>query len=141
MKSDSENKSFLGTGWAFPVDFNKGAKGVALLSDEEDIMSSLEILLSTRVTERIMQPTYGCNMDRLLFEPINITLITYMKDLIKDAILYHEPRVILNEVKIDSSTDVKGEVRITIDFTIATTNTRFNYVYPFYLNEGSDINT
>ena len=140
MKSDYESKSFLGTGWAFPVNFDKREKGVDMLSDEKDIMSSLEILLSTRVTERIMQPTYGCNLDKLLFEPIDITLKTYMKDLIKDAVLYHEPRVILNDVKIDSSTDLEGEVKITIDFTIASTNTRYNYVYPFYKNEGSDIN-
>ncbi|MGD8777787.1 MAG: GPW/gp25 family protein [Ignavibacteria bacterium] len=140
MDKEKQNNSFLGTGWGFPVDFNIGAKGVNMISNEEDIFSSLEILLSTRITERIMQPTYGCNMDKLLFEPINITLVTYIKDLIKDAILYHEPRIILNDVKIDSSADEKGEVKIDIDFTIAATNTRYNYVYPFYKIEGSDIN-
>ena len=31
---------------------------------------SLEVLLSTRPGERVMQPNYGCNLDVLLFEPL-----------------------------------------------------------------------
>ena len=134
-----ENKSFLGTGWGFPPNFVKGLNSVEMISDEEDIRSSLEILLSTRITERIMQPTYGCDLSKLLFEPIDTTLKAYIKDLIKDAILYHEPRIILNDVSIDSSDSEEGIVEITLDYTIASTNSRYNYVYPFYLSEGTNI--
>jgi hypothetical protein len=28
---------------------------------------------------------------------------------------------------------------ITIPYTIITTNTRYNYVYPFYMNEATNI--
>lgn len=134
-----ENKSFLGTGWSFPPNFVKGLNGVEMISDEEDIKSSLEILLSTRIRERIMQPTYGCDLSKLLFEPIDTTLKAYIKDLIKDAILYHEPRIILNDVTLDTKKDEEGIVEITLDYTITSTNTRYNYVYPFYLSEGTNI--
>ena len=95
-----EDRSFLGTGWGFPPTFRRSTPGVAMVSEEDDIKSSLEILLSTRVGERVMQPKYGCNMDRLLFEPLDTTLQAYMKDLIKTAILYFEPRVILDTVTL-----------------------------------------
>ncbi len=134
-----ENKSFLGIGWSFPPNFVKGVNGVEMISNEEDVRSSLEILLSTRIGERIMQPTYGCELSKLLYEPINVTLKAYIYDLIKDAILYHEPRVILNDVSLDSSDAVKGILKIILDYTITSTNTRYNYVYPFYLSEGTNI--
>jgi len=134
-----ENKSFLGTGWSFPPNFVKGLNGVEMISPEEAIRSSLEILLSTRIRERIMQPTYGCDLSKLLFEPIDTTLKAYIKDLIKDAILYHEPRIILNDVTLDTKKDEEGIVVITLDYTVTSTNTRYNYVYPFYLSEGTNI--
>ena len=127
--------SFLGTGWAFPPSFNKVQATVAMTSDEEDIQRSLHILLSTRRGERVMQPTYGCNLDVLLFEPISLTLITYITDLIKTAILYHEARIALNKVNVSDSDMVEGVVLIEVAYTVKSTNSRFNYVYPYYKNE------
>jgi uncharacterized protein len=136
---ENENESFLGTGWGFPPNFVKGLNGVEMISNEEDILSSLEILLSTRIRERIMQPTYGCDLSKLLFEPIDTSLKAYIKDLIKDAVLYHEPRIILNDVILETSKAVEGVVEITLEYTIAATNTRYNYVYPYYITEGTSI--
>ncbi|MFZ4699396.1 MAG: GPW/gp25 family protein, partial [Candidatus Methylumidiphilus sp.] len=82
----AKDDSFLGTGWGFPPTFDRGLGGVAMISDEEDIRSSLEILLSTDIGERVMQPRYGCNMHRLVFEPLDTTLQAYMEDLIRTAI-------------------------------------------------------
>ena len=63
----AEEQSFLGTGWSFPPTFIKQNKGVGTISDVEDINSSLHILLSTRLGERVMQPEYGCNLDMMLW--------------------------------------------------------------------------
>ena len=70
--------SFLGTGWAFPPEFVKEQKQTKMTSNEEDIKSSLHILLTTRLGERVMLPQYGCNLEELLFESLNRTLITYL---------------------------------------------------------------
>ncbi len=131
--------SFLGTGWSFPPTFIKASKGVKMTSDVEDINSSLEILLSTRIGERVMQPKYGCNLDVLLFEAINTTLKTYVKDLISKAIMYFEPRIKVEKIKILSDRDTEGLLLINLDYVIRKTNTRHNYVYPFYKNEGTNI--
>lgn len=133
----AEARSFLGTGWGFPPTFDRSAKGIEMIADEEDIRSSLEILLSTDVGERVMQPKYGCNLHRLLFEPLDTSLQAYMKDLIKTAILYFEPRIILDNVTLQPEPE-EGRITINIDYTIAGTNTRSNLVYPFYQTEGTD---
>ncbi|MDX8339933.1 GPW/gp25 family protein [Draconibacterium sp. IB214405] len=131
--------SFLGTGWSFPPEFQKETKGVKMLQDEEDIKSSLEILLSTRLGERIMVPDYGCNLDELLFKPLNITVKTYVIDLIKTAILYHEPRIDARKITIDQSNELNGELLINIEYIIRATNSRKNMVFPFYKGEGTEL--
>ncbi len=132
-------KSFLGVGWSFPPEFNKEAAAVKMISDEEDIKSSLEILLSTRLGERVMVPQYGCNLDELLFENLNRTLVTYVIELIKTAILYHEPRIDVDRIDISESDVLQGELFIKVEYTVRATNSRNNVVFPFYLEEGTDI--
>jgi uncharacterized protein len=129
-------KSFLGTGWSFPPQFSKTEKNVKLISDEEDIRISLEILLATRVGERIMQPKYGCNLDTMLFEPIDVALQTYIKDLVYTAIFYFEPRIRPDEVTL-STMEEEGTILIEVQYTIRATNTRHNLVYPFYKDEAT----
>ncbi|MBN1340820.1 MAG: GPW/gp25 family protein [Bacteroidales bacterium] len=133
------DKSFIGRGWSFPPAFDKASKGVSMLEEEADIESSLEILLSTRLGERIMQPNYGCNLDEMVFEAMNLTMLTYLKDLVENAILYFEPRIELEGLEIDTSRETEGLLLILIDYKVRITNSRFNYVYPFYKNEGINL--
>ena len=112
-----------------------------MLEEETDIESSLQILLSTKLGERIMQPTYGCNLDEMVFESMNLTMLTYMRDLIENAILYHEPRIELEKVDIDTSNQNEGMLLIILYYVVRTTNSRYNYVYPYYINEESNVKT
>lgn len=135
----NENIAFLGTGWSFPPDFSKAKKGLELVSDTEDIRQSLEILLSTRPGERITRPDYGCNLTHLLYEPLTTSLITYSKDLISTAILYHEPRIRLTNIDIAAHSEHDAIIDISMEYIVKTTNARNNYVYPFYIKEGTNI--
>jgi phage baseplate assembly protein W len=133
------SKSFLGTGWGFPPTFEVASGGVGMLSDEEDIQSSLQILLSTRPGERVMLPKYGCNLDEMIFEPLTTTFKTYMKDLIKTAILQFEARIDVNDIGLDDTGELEGRILITVDYTIRATNSRFNFVFPYYKKEATEV--
>ena len=135
----SITKSFLGTGWGFPPAFSNKAAQVGLLSDEDDIQSSLEILLSTRQGERVMRQDYGCNLDEMVFEPLTTTFKTYIKDLISTAILYYEARIEVNKIELDDTGELEGRIMILIDYTVRATNSRFNFVFPFYKTETTGI--
>lgn len=139
MEESNQSKAYLGTGWSFPPTFNKNSATVEMIKEVEDIESSLEIILGTKPGERTMRPDFGCNLENLLFESITTTLKTYITDIIKTAILHFEPRIILNKVDLSESEELDGVVLITLIYTVRTTNTRFNYVYPFYKNEGTEI--
>ncbi len=134
------NGDFLGRGWSFPPDFTGPMTGVAMLEDDRDVASSLQILLSTTPGERVMQPLYGCNLSELVFENLDTRLKTLMADKVESAILYYEPRVTLESVTLDDSRTLEGIVLIQVVYQVKTTNSRFNFVYPYYIQEGTDIN-
>src|SRR5882724_2032214 len=128
--------SILGTGWAFPPEFDRNSQSVEMVSPEEDINQSLNILLSTSLGERVMQSTYGCNLQDYVFEPLNSSVIGYIKDLVTNSILYYEPRIVAEKIEVtaaDSFDLIEGRFTIQVDYSIPGTNSRFNYVYDYYL--------
>ncbi|MEA1848063.1 MULTISPECIES: GPW/gp25 family protein [Chryseobacterium] len=133
------NTDFLGTGWSFPPEFNETEGKLAMTSDVEDINNSLMILLSTRPGERVMFPNYGCDLQEMLFKPLDLTLITQMKGIVERAILYHEPRINILSIEINAQDEIEGEILIEINYEVRNTNTRSNMVFPFYKEEATEI--
>ena len=82
--TDLRERSFLGRGWDFPPTFSRSNLEVRMTADEDDIQKSLEILLSTTIGERFLQPNYGCNLENFVFEPMNATIQTLIKLTVKD---------------------------------------------------------
>lgn len=132
------DKSFLGTGWSFPPTFRREWYGVEMLSEEADVHSSTGIILATMTGERVMLPTFGCNLRPYVFEPMNVPNIAMIEKIVKEALVLHEPRIIVES--ITSTPDQNnGVLSIDIQYSIITTNTRYNYVFPFYMNEATNI--
>ena len=135
------NKAFLGVGWGFPPEFHKhgDALEVKMVAEEEDIGESLRILLSTRPGERVMQPDYGCGLHAMVFETIDESTVTELKDIIDRAILFYEPRITLEDIDVNTEDELDGRLKIQLNYTVRKTNTRSNIVYPFYYLEGSQV--
>ena len=134
----ADDQQFLGRGWGFPVTFGNQGRVVTMADAEEDIRQSLEILLSTHVGERVLNPTFGWKRDSLMFEPLSTSFAAYLTREIETAILFFEPRIELNSVTFDPEPDQEGLVLIRIDYTVRTTNTRTNLVYPFYVTQATN---
>lgn len=135
MATINNDTSFLGRGWSFPPSFNLLTKELEMTMGEEDIRKSLEILLSTSIGERFLQPQYGCNLQDYVFEPLNATISTEIRLTVKNAIELFEPRIKLVSVKLDSGLIYEGRIDIAVEYDIISTNARNNLVYPFYINE------
>ncbi len=134
----SIDRSFLGTGWNFPPTFRREWYGPEMLTGEEDVRSSIHIILATVTGERIMLPTFGCNLQPHLFDPMNASNVALIEKIVKEALIFHEPRIIVDQV-VTTVNQFEGRLDISIDYTIITTNTRYNYVYPFYVTEATNI--
>jgi uncharacterized protein len=129
---------FLGQGWAFPPTFIKTDGTVELVKAEEDIKQSLGILLSTTLGERVMRSDFGADLHQQIFEPMDAAFNPFITDIIRTAIILYEPRIELDSVDVFFE-PLEGRVELTVNFTISSTNTRSNVVYPYYLNEGTNV--
>ncbi|MCP3166779.1 GPW/gp25 family protein [Myxococcus qinghaiensis] len=134
---EKQPSSFLGTGWSFPPTFSRCTGGVLMVSNDQDIRESLWVLLSTSLGERVMLPSYGCELRQMVFRSINTTLTRQIQDYVQQAILYWEPRIAVDAVTVQRDASVDGMLSITVSYIVTQTNTRSNLVYPFYLQEGS----
>lgn len=134
-----EYKSFLGTGWAFPPTFWKQDYSQEMVSEERDIQQSLYILISTVPGERLMNPLYGCDLYRLVFQRITEALRQEIKVMVTKAIETFEPRVVVEGVEVHIISLEPGILHIVVHYSVIQTNSRANIVYPFYLQEGSSV--
>lgn len=126
-------KDFLGVGWKYPVRVNLDGK-IALSAYEDDIKEAIWIILGTAKGERVMRPDFGCGIHDLVFAPINTATVTLVENSVREALTLWEPRIELIGVEATESGD--GELSVSIDYRVRSTNNRFNLVYPFYLKEG-----
>jgi phage baseplate assembly protein W len=138
MNNDSDIPAFVGTGWSFPPEFLMTSHSVRLSEDRSEIEESLHILLSTLPGERVMQPKYGCDLTPLLFEPITTTLSTVIGDRVKTSIYYYEARIEPLRVGVSTQNAQEGQFLVEIEYRIRANNTRHNFVFPFYREEGTE---
>lgn len=131
--------NFLGRGWSFPPEFDTKLSSSVMVEEEVDIKQSLRIILSTAPGERIMNPKFGCDLMTTIFDSIDSLTINRIKDLVTMAILNYEPRITLHEVMVHVIDALGGKIQVELDYTIRKINVRTNIVYPFYLNEGTNV--
>lgn len=134
--NDVNLQKIIGKGWSFPPVFNPQSKSVEMTTGPEDIDRSLQIIITTRLGERVMRPDFGCALDQFIFEPMNTTALGTVKYMIETALLYYEPRIDVDAVRVEILEF--SVLNITIDYTIRVTNSRFNFVFPLYLEENSN---
>jgi phage baseplate assembly protein W len=137
--ANEKGADFLGKGWSFPPAFDPARQTVLTTEKVTDIERSLEILLTTRVGERVMQPKYGCNMDDLVFEGLSSAVLTLIRDKIATAILYFEPRIDAKQIILHTDRILEGMIIVEIDYIVRATNSRFNFVFPYYRLEGTEL--
>ncbi|MBX7224097.1 MAG: GPW/gp25 family protein [Blastocatellia bacterium] len=134
---NNPERAFLGTGWSFPPTFSRLTASVDMVSEDRDIQESLRILFSTALGERVMEPNYGSQLNRMVFHSVTTTFLTELEAIVAKAILYWEARITVDEVLAQPDAQINGLVTITVNYVIRTTNARNNFVYPFYLQEAT----
>jgi phage baseplate assembly protein W len=129
-------KAFLGVGWAFPPRLETDGT-IAEAVYEEDIRQSIQIILGTNPGERVMRPDFGAGLNAFVFEPVNITTMALVQTRVQEALIAWEPRIDVEEVKVTTDPAERNKLIIDTTYRVRVTNTRFNLVYPFYLQEGT----
>jgi phage baseplate assembly protein W len=93
-------KKFLGL--QYPL--AKSSRGIlAQKVGVDQIKADLLQLLLTNPGERVMLPTYGTPLRELIFEPNDNNLLNNARQMISNAILTWEPRIVVTQLEVTNN--------------------------------------
>jgi phage baseplate assembly protein W len=133
------SKLFLGVGTQFPLALDASAphKGqLARAEYEESVRQAILVILGTAKGERVMRPDFGCGIHDLVFATVSATTFGRVTHEVRESLLRLEPRIDVTRVNVKAG-DTNNVLLIDIDYEVRATNTAFNLVYPFYLQQGA----
>jgi phage baseplate assembly protein W len=132
-----KTKSFLGTGWGYPVTPGADAK-IDYAAEEKKIQQSVLIILGTAKGERLMRPDFGSRLHEMVFSTIDASTKSRIAHYATEALVQWEPRIDVLAVDISDEQASQGKLLVNIEYKVRATNSIFNLVYPFYLAEGRE---
>jgi phage baseplate assembly protein W len=135
-KANDPSRAFLGVGWAFPLRL-AADRSLETAAYEEDVRESIRIILGTRRNERVMRPDFGAGLEDFVFEPVSVTTIEALRKRVEEALVDWEPRIDVEQVEVSTDRALRNRLLISLDYRVRSTNTHYNLVYPFYLDEGA----
>lgn len=104
----------VGVGVSLP--FNNRAVFNTTYTTREQVKSNLINFLLTNYGERVLNPTFGINLQKLLFSQIDD--LETIKDYISDRINIYLPDIIINKLNVTTNNDHS----IIIEITFQTRN-------------------
>ncbi len=128
----TDEDSFVGRGWAFPVQISPRG-GLALLSGSADIDAAIRMIIETAPGERVMRPEFGCRIWDHIFESTDATALGQMAQAVQEALARWEPRAVVEELTVGLDPQQPNRVLIELSYRIKATNDRRNLVHPFYV--------
>ncbi len=132
------DKDFLGEGMKFPPQINKATGRFVTVSEEQSVRQSVYLILMTQLGERPLRENFGSNLMSYTFMDLSVTRINILIRTLKEQILNQEPRI--EDLRITPSEESgNGRIIFDIEYTVVATNTRDNLVFPFYLNQETEV--
>ncbi len=129
-------KDFLGRGWSFPVAVDAVTGRIRTVEYEEDIAQAVRLILLTQKGERVMRPDFGCDAGCYAFHELSATTLTLIEEDVREALIMNEQRITDIQVQAEAEDIFSGKLLMHISYTVRVTNSPYNLVYPYYLNEG-----
>jgi phage baseplate assembly protein W len=106
-----------GRGLSFPV--RVGLDGRLAVSEGElNVRECICVLLRTARTERVERPSYGCGLDRFLYESNDLSTLRLLQEDVKRAITTWEPRVALDDVRVAINAVDPRAVDVTVVYNL-----------------------
>ena len=93
---------------AFSFDRHPKTKDILIKKNEQAIVSAVKHLILTNKGERPFQPNLGTDINRLLFENIDVGIAAKLSEEIESLIKGYEPRVELDSVTVTPDYDNNG---------------------------------
>ncbi|MGB0243359.1 MAG: GPW/gp25 family protein [Bacteroidia bacterium] len=133
---EKAKEAFLGIGIRHPFRISPSTGKTSMIEGVDNIKQSIRAILSTKPGERLYHSDFGIDLSDLLFENTDEGTLKEMEERISEGLMKYQSMIIVDSVDFEVKSS-EGLVNIQIEFTIRSTNTRANYVYPYYIQEAN----
>jgi phage baseplate assembly protein W len=99
--------------------------------DEYAVVNSIKNILLTNHYERLFQPQLGSNVNKFLFENMDVITTTVLQKEIEQSIINFEPRVSIEEIIVKPEYDNN---RFSVQMTFFMVNRSEPVTIEFFLN-------
>ena len=123
---------YYGRGLSYPL--RLAPAGLAESAGVSKVEESIRIVLGTQYGERVMRPTFGCNLMALAFAPNNTATAHLARYYVEDGLRRCEPRIDVIEVLVENDS-AGGRLLIHVHYRLKATPDVQSLVYPFYLEQ------
>jgi phage baseplate assembly protein W len=110
---------------------------IGMVDGPDAVRQSLLLLLTTRPGERVMRPSYGCPLHRLIFSPNDHTTAGLAMHYVRQAIERWEPRVEILRVTAEQADEDPERLHVGLDYEVRATRQRDTIVVPVDLTAAS----
>jgi phage baseplate assembly protein W len=107
----------FGRGVAFPPHLDSTGQW-ATSAGAQNVRESIQIVLLTRLGERLMYPSYGSALRTYLFAPNNAATRKSVQDEISRALQLWEPRITVDSVAVDPDPTDEQAAVATIQYRL-----------------------
>lgn len=101
------------------------------------LKSNVTLLLRTQQGERPMQPTFGTQLHKLLFEPNDETLEPKIYEAINTAVRFWLPQLNIGDIEIDQSNEMKDKNQVGVKISFIVKEMNANFSVSFNMNNNS----
>ena len=115
--------SIHGTGLAFPPRLDRSGR-LAWSSGPDNVRDAIRVILSTEPGERVMLPSFGAGLGKLLFEPNIPATHRLVEDRVGKALARWEPRIRVERVHIAADPQDPRQANVTIFYSLVATGDR-----------------
>ena len=124
--------------WRFIHAAGKGirvnhAGGIETIEKDASIRQAILLLLSTRPSERVMRPNYGCDLHKLVFAPNDETTAGLAIHYVKQAIDRWEPRIEILNLDAAQNPQIPERLDIRLEYRVRNRATTEQLIFPFSL--------
>ena len=95
---------------------------LSMVDGDASVRQAILLLLTTRPGERVMRPTYGCELQQLVFSPNDETTAGLAIHYVRKALTRWEPRVEIVELDANRSDDDPSRLDILLHYRVRPTS-------------------
>lgn len=110
--------------------------GIEMVEEDASVRQAILLLISTRPGERIMRPSYGCDLARLVFSPNDDTTAGLAVHYVRRALEAWEPRIDVLALDATRDPDDPGRLDIALEYRVRATQRRGRAMLRFPLDGG-----